>query len=435
MLNNIFCIESIEILYLFLIHSIQKILFNNTITQTQRFVLICEDDEGNVFGCCMKQPRNFKKMSTSEKYITRNRTFDKRISLFILDKHLSSQNTIHFPIKEEFKFVPIVYEEGENVFTMSVGKGDFVMIEINHKIVVQHINSHYFNYNEKEGLLKSINNIEVKRFQIWVMERNQDNNQNLNSSLLLNDDLNGEMESFGTSDYARTNNKSERIKEGMTPISNSLLKSIFSNAIKLVKSSPKDDPQNEEKQYNQKLIKNINQIQQWTGKQFNRVVFASEFMKWKEGNSVFDRLIKDKQNLAILFEIDNGNFFGVYLSVPKDQICHEENRIDNCGIRDENAFIFTSVNENIKRYLLKEEERDKPICFVYERYCEKLIEIGRNDILIKKDGNKSLVKQNNDSSFNYKDEQNNEVSNALISVVGGDNGSFNVKKIWVFQFQ
>ena len=196
--------------------------------------------------------------------------------------------------------------------------------------------------------------------------------------------------------------------------------------------SPSKSHLRQEKLFSSKPMKIIRQLEEWTGKQFMKVLFASEFSVWEEGRSVFDgRFSKTVTNHVILFEDNNGLSFGVYLTVPLDKKCDTNTPQQSQGIIDENAFVFsfqTKTKKNPEMYKLKDKYKTVPVCYLFDQYCENLIQIGDNDLIVKKGGMNSIYYQNEKSSFDYRNDKNALVGNK------SDDSSFNVKNVCIYQF-
>jgi hypothetical protein len=76
-----------------------------------------------------------------------------------------------------------------------------------------------------------------------------------------------------------------------------------------------------------------NQLEQWTGKKCNEVIFDSDKDNWSQNTSVFDDRVKGKSNLMFVIEDTNNNKFGSYITASIKTTANNE--------QDSNAFLFS----------------------------------------------------------------------------------------------
>ena len=141
------------------------------------------------------------------------------------------------------------------------------------------------------------------------------------------------------------------------------------------------------------------------------------------GESEFDKIIINKQNIIILIENEEGIKIGGFISTQIDKIT---NYGDNKKwISDEKSFLFTFKDNKSMKYDIKKDKQDKAFC-LYDKSHLNLFSIGNNDIVIEKIMDNTRIYQNERSSFDYEGKEN-----ALI----GKTGDFSTKRIIVIQMK
>ncbi|BFU23275.1 predicted protein [Entamoeba histolytica] len=96
----------------------------------------------------------------------------------------------------------------------------------------------------------------------------------------------------------------------------------------------------------------IHQIEEWTERRINNIIFDSDKDNWKEDTSVFDQRIMNKEHIIIIIEDEEGNKFGGYVN----------SKIDKVGqwIYDSKSFVFSLESkgriEGMKIFDIKQPE-------------------------------------------------------------------------------
>ncbi|BFU19755.1 trichohyalin, putative [Entamoeba histolytica] len=143
----------------------------------------------------------------------------------------------------------------------------------------------------------------------------------------------------------------------------------------------------------------IKQIEEWTEKRINNILFDSEINDWNVNTSVFDQRIKNKEHIIIIIEDEEGNKFGGYVNEKIDKIDDYTN--------DSKSFVFSLKSngriEGMKKFDIKEPQY--AFC-LYNQSYDNLFEFGCDIIVFKEN-----YKTNSyccQYSFDYKG-----ISNAL----------------------
>ncbi|BFU23962.1 trichohyalin, putative [Entamoeba histolytica] len=144
----------------------------------------------------------------------------------------------------------------------------------------------------------------------------------------------------------------------------------------------------------------IKQIEEWTEKRINNILFDSDKDDWKENTSVFDQRIKNKEHIIIIIEDEDGNKFGGYVN----------SKIDRVGgwINDSKSFVFSLESngriEGMKKFDIKQPQyafylnnQTQDCLFAFGKYI--------HDIVIGKENNKT-ISYCDQSSFEYKGIEN-----------------------------
>ncbi|BFU19843.1 trichohyalin, putative [Entamoeba histolytica] len=139
----------------------------------------------------------------------------------------------------------------------------------------------------------------------------------------------------------------------------------------------------------------IKQIEEWTEKRINNILFDSDIDDWNKNTSVFDQRIMNKEHIIIIIEDSEGNKFGGYVNSKID-------KVDNGFIKDSKSFVFSLESngriEEMKKFDIKQPEY---AFILFNQTLDCLFELGIDDIAIYKENKKtkSLCKQH---SFSYK---------------------------------
>ncbi|BFU25531.1 trichohyalin, putative [Entamoeba histolytica] len=138
----------------------------------------------------------------------------------------------------------------------------------------------------------------------------------------------------------------------------------------------------------------IKQIEEWTEKRINNILFDSDIDDWNRNTSVFEERIINKEHIIIIIEDEDGNKFGGYVN----------SKIDKCShyIDDSQSFVFSLESkgrmEGMKKFDIKIPERAFLLC---KQSNDCLFAFGYRDICVYKENNKtnSFCLQH---SFEYK---------------------------------
>ena len=167
----------------------------------------------------------------------------------------------------------------------------------------------------------------------------------------------------------------------------------------------------------------LDQLEQWTNKKCDQVIFDSEKDKWGQNTSVFDERVKGKNNLIFVIEDRNRNKFGGYVSSTIRQC--------NAYTSDTNLFLFSLKSNNRINGMMKFEIQSccsQSGLYVCDKSCNTLFKFGRDgDLIISKENCKSSSQCYQTSySINY-----HGIQNALI----GMSGYFTPKRIIVIEMK
>ncbi|BFU23146.1 trichohyalin, putative [Entamoeba histolytica] len=145
----------------------------------------------------------------------------------------------------------------------------------------------------------------------------------------------------------------------------------------------------------------IKQIEEWTEKRINSILFDSAKDSWNKNTSVFDQRIMNKEHITIIIEDTKGNKFGGYVN----------SKIDKVGgfINDSQSFVF-SLESNGRMKRMKKFDIKQPQCAfcLFNQSDDILFTFGCGwDIRVCKENNK-IKSYCIQRSFSYKG-----ISNAL----------------------
>ncbi|BFU26426.1 trichohyalin, putative [Entamoeba histolytica] len=144
----------------------------------------------------------------------------------------------------------------------------------------------------------------------------------------------------------------------------------------------------------------IKQIEEWTEKRINNILFDSDKDDWNKYTSVFDQRIMNKEHIIIIIEDSKGNNFGGYVN----------SKIDKVGgwINDSQSFLFSLETKGRNEGMMKFDIKLQQYAFcLFNQSYDNLFVFGLGDIRVYKENNKtqSWCCQH---SFEYKG-----ISNAL----------------------
>ena len=142
------------------------------------------------------------------------------------------------------------------------------------------------------------------------------------------------------------------------------------------------------------------QLEIWTMKEINEVIFDSDNDDWNVNTSVFDQKLMNKKQLVFLIEDEENNKFGYYLST---QI--EPNRYNHFVRTDNNTFIFSLKSNGRLNQMMKFEIKDIDGGYeMKQNHHNVLIHLGFGSdgaIHLKKFNSKSESYCVNSDSFNW----------------------------------
>ncbi|GAB1220811.1 hypothetical protein ENUP19_0059G0020 [Entamoeba nuttalli] len=162
----------------------------------------------------------------------------------------------------------------------------------------------------------------------------------------------------------------------------------------ITQSTPNDTSTNKTKEI-------IKQLEEWTEKRINNILFDSDKDDWNKNTSIFDQRIINKEHIIIIIEDEEGNKFGGYVNSKIDKV--------DWYINDSKSFVFSLESNGRIEGMKKFDIVDTRYAFkIFNQTDDYLFNFGFGwDIFVYKENNKtkSWCKQH---SFEYE-----EISNAL----------------------
>ncbi|BFU21701.1 trichohyalin, putative [Entamoeba histolytica] len=145
----------------------------------------------------------------------------------------------------------------------------------------------------------------------------------------------------------------------------------------------------------------INQIEEWTEKRINNILFDSDKDDWNKNTSVFDQRIMYKEHIIIIIEDEEGNKFGGYVNSKIDEV--------DDYIYDSHSFVFSlESNGRIEGMMKFDIKKPQYAFYLNNQSSDWLFQFGYfGDIVVYKENNKTRS-YCNQHSFEYKG-----ISNAL----------------------
>ena len=140
-----------------------------------------------------------------------------------------------------------------------------------------------------------------------------------------------------------------------------------------------------------KSIENeIKQIEEWSSTTFKEIIFDSNIHSFKGGNSEFDSIVMNRENLIIMIEDDNTNVFGGFIN-SKITSTYDFFSDEWIGekIIDQNSFSFIlRTNDKGKELLKIETKRDSndPSFILFGEHSKQLFSFFGNDLVVMKKG-------------------------------------------------
>ncbi|BFU24067.1 trichohyalin, putative [Entamoeba histolytica] len=161
----------------------------------------------------------------------------------------------------------------------------------------------------------------------------------------------------------------------------------------------------------------IKQLEEWTEKRINNILFDSDKDDWNKNTSVFEERIMNKEHIIIIIEDKKGNKFGGYINSKIDKV--------NGDINDSKSFVF-SLESNGRIEGMKKFDIEQPeyAFILFNQSDNRLFEFGLGDIVVFKE---------NIKTYSYCCQRNFEyegISNALCG-----KHSFTPKRIIVIEMK
>ena len=193
----------------------------------------------------------------------------------------------------------------------------------------------------------------------------------------------------------------------------------FYSETELVKKKREEERKQEELKKRYPIVKNyltideMDLIEKEIGRYVDKKIFDSNEQNWKIKYSEFERFMKNQSHVIIMIETTENKKFGCYISKEINQ--------KGSYIEDSEAFIFTfdSNGNPIEKYSILDSSFAIEIS---NNSDDNLFVIGKNDIVIKKEGKKTKCSCKQ-TSYEYKGKEN---------VLIGRKGNFEVQSIVVF---
>ncbi|BFU20529.1 predicted protein [Entamoeba histolytica] len=160
--------------------------------------------------------------------------------------------------------------------------------------------------------------------------------------------------------------------------------------------------QEEERQLEEKLriTKGMNtkeiikQIEEWTEKRINNILFDSDIDNWNKDTSVFDQRIKNKEHIIIIIEDEDGNKFGGYINSKIDKVDE--------WLYDSHSFVFSLESNGRIEGMMKFDIKEPQCAFwLFNQSSNCLFSFGLSDIFVGKE-NKKTKSYCQQQSFEYK---------------------------------
>ncbi|BFU22335.1 trichohyalin, putative [Entamoeba histolytica] len=113
----------------------------------------------------------------------------------------------------------------------------------------------------------------------------------------------------------------------------------------------------------------IKQIEEWTEKRINNILFDSDKDDWSKNTSVFEERIMNKEHIIIIIEDEEGNKFGGYVNSKIDKI--------NDYINDSKSFVFSLESNGRIEGMMKFDIKHTQYAFIlYNQSDNRLFSFG-----------------------------------------------------------
>ena len=139
----------------------------------------------------------------------------------------------------------------------------------------------------------------------------------------------------------------------------------------------------------------MKQLEEWTDKKCEKVIFDSTKDNWSQNSSVFDSKVINKSNLMFVIEDTNRNKFGGYVTSTINQ--------RNNYINDSNSFLFSLKSNGRINGMMKFEVQsnyEKNAFYLDQKSNTQLFRFGPNHtILVYKENSKGSSYNCHDNNY------------------------------------
>ncbi|BFU26707.1 trichohyalin, putative [Entamoeba histolytica] len=237
-------------------------------------------------------------------------------------------------------------------------------------------------------------NIEVQRYLLEEMEKKMKKKMN---GCTVNEEVIKELikEEITKKYFQKIKDEIEKNKkENSNPLDNNPIKEANNTVAKQQHNVPIISPI--EIPFDTKYIK---EIEEWTEKRINNILFDSDKDDWKINTSVFKQRVKNKENIIIIIEDEDGNKFGGYVNSKID-------KVGNGYIYDSQSFVFSLESNGRMKGMMKFDIEEPERAFIlYSQSDDCLFEFGIDDVIVYKEDNKILSRCNH-YAFEYEGIEN-----------------------------
>ncbi|BFU23355.1 trichohyalin, putative [Entamoeba histolytica] len=137
----------------------------------------------------------------------------------------------------------------------------------------------------------------------------------------------------------------------------------------------------------------IKQIEEWTEKRINNILFDSDKDDWNVNTSVFDQRIMNKEHVIIIIEDLEENKFGGYVNEKIDKVVTTFN--------DSHSFVFSFESNGRMKGMKKFDIKVQRYAFILNSQADDyLFGFGLSDIVVGKENNKT-ASHCSQHSFSY----------------------------------
>ncbi|BFU22112.1 trichohyalin, putative [Entamoeba histolytica] len=151
---------------------------------------------------------------------------------------------------------------------------------------------------------------------------------------------------------------------------------------------------------NDKTKEIIKQIEEWTERRINNILFDSYVDDWNKNTSVFKQRIMNKKHVIIIIEDSEGNKFGGYVNEKIDKV--------DDYIYDSQSFLFSLESKGRMEGMMKFDIKQPQYAFcLFNQSDDWLFEFGYGfgDIRVYKENDK-IISYCCQWSFDYKGIEN-----------------------------